>query len=92
MQLATTVLASTKGSVSYSPGMLAASEHHHSVPAPLLRALRMQWGPSKKGLYTMASRFPLGLLSRAASSGMGQKERNANLVWPEALALIFLWP
>lgn len=40
----------------------------------------------------MASRFPLGLLSRAASSGMGQKERNANLVWPEALALIFLWP
>lgn len=68
--------------------MLAASEHPSgSVPAPLL--CEDQARSDYDYDYIVASGIPWGLLSRAASSGMVQKERNSNLVWPEASASDF---
>lgn len=46
-------------------------------------------GTKQEGDYIMASGIHWGLLSRVASSGMGQKERR---VWPEAAALTLLGP
>lgn len=40
----------------------------------------------------MASGIPWVLLSRVASSGMGQKEKNTNLVWPGASGSYFPGP